>query len=262
VAHTATQAAAAPSWATLLAAPPPLGSIDAMTFLKRRSTASQPVDLECSDGKSYVVKALRNDAQQGRMMFNDQVIARFGKALNAPVADVALVIIAQELIALNPEMGHIVPCVAHGSALFPGVSERIDNISHVTDDDNKTRFAAVAVLHAWMGYSDRQFIYEINPDFRVLSVDHGHFFPNGPNWTQASLQNAPGPTVAPDVIMACTLAQDDLVAACKPLATMTRQSVAEILGFPPSTWDVPPADRAALAEYLWARRDLLLSTYS
>jgi hypothetical protein len=88
--------------------------VQAQTFFRRYNTASQAVELGCADGNRYVVKGLRrNDAQQGRMMFNDQVAARVGVLLSAPVPEVALVEVTAELIAANPDkkdqMGHMLP---------------------------------------------------------------------------------------------------------------------------------------------------------
>jgi hypothetical protein len=176
----AAPAVAQPTWAARIGATTANEAIiTAETFIRRRSSASAPVDVGCSDGKTYVVKGLRNDSAQGRMIFNDQVIARFGQLLSAPVAEVALIEISQALIDLNPhpasQMGNMIPCTAHGSCLLPNVTDRVDAISHTTEGTNKERFARIGILHAWMGSSDRQFIYETNAPFRVFSVDHGHF---------------------------------------------------------------------------------------
>jgi hypothetical protein len=241
-------------------------AVSAVTFLKRRSSASQPVDVRCSDSNIYVLKALRNDVKQGRMMFNDHIVARLGAMIGAPVPAAALVTVSQELIDLNPDkaqgMGHIQPCTAHGSRLYAEVSERIDNIDHIADDDNKGRFASLGVLHGWMGFSDRQFIYDNAQPFRVYSVDHGHFFPGGPEWTIASLQAAPAATIADDIVKSCKLDHGDLVLACSPLRTITEAQIAEILGIPMDDWDVGIDDRVALGKYLRQRQLEILATYA
>jgi hypothetical protein len=67
----------------------------------------------------------------------------------------------------------------------------------IAEGDNKYRFAAAAVMYSWLGASDRQFIYGKAGSHKVYSVDHGHFFQNGPNWTIASLSAAPPPQRIP-----------------------------------------------------------------
>src|SRR5438477_3698327 len=179
-------------WDELLQANSPEKSVTALTFLRRRTdTASHPVYLACDDSKTYVVKPLRKYADQGRMLFTDQIVARFGTLIGAAVPRVSLITISQTLIDLNPDpqqgLGHCHAGVSHGSELIKDVTERVDQFQHVGDDDNRNRFASLGVLHGWISFSDRQFLYEISDPFRVSAVDHGHFFPNGPNWTLATL---------------------------------------------------------------------------
>ena len=241
--------------------------VGAVTFLRRRTdTASNPVYVQADDNKTYVLKALRTDAEQGRMLFNDQVVARLGALIGAAVPPVALVAIPQSLIDLNPHpqqgMGHCRAGICHGSELIKDVMERIDQFQYVADDDNKRRFTILGVLHAWIGFSDRQFLYEINHPFRVSAVDHGHFFPNGPNWTLASLATAAAPVVAADLVGACSLARGDLYAGCSALAKATDGEIARILAIPPAEWGVKINERIGVAKYLSARRDVLLTAYA
>jgi hypothetical protein len=240
--------------------------VGAVTFLQRKTTASNPVYLACDDQKTYVVKPMRNDANQGRMLFNDQIIARFGELIGAAVPRVGLVTIPKELIDANPDkqqaMGHCQPGVAHGSELLLNVTERVDQFQHVGDDDNKNRFVLLGVLHGWIGFSDRQFLYELSDPFRVSAVDHGHFFPAGPDWTVASLATAPPPAVAPDLATACGLAQDDLHAACAALARVPDPEIARIVAIPPDEWGVKINERVEVAKYISARRDVLSKAYA
>jgi len=254
-------------WAELIRRAEGVTPVSAVTFLRRRTdTASNPVYLQCDDDKTYVVKPLRKDAEQGRMLFNDQVIARLGALVGAAVPPVALVAIPQALIDVNPHpqqgMGHCQAATSHGSELIKDVSERIDQFQHVADDDNKNRFKLLGVLHAWIGFSDRQFLYEISDPFRVSAVDHGHFFPNGPNWTLASLANAAAPAVAADLVAACSLAPNDLRAGCAALAQATDHEIARILAVPPPEWGVKIDERIGVAKYLSERREILLKAYA
>jgi hypothetical protein len=169
------------------------------------------------------------------------------------------------LIDLNPHpqqgLGHCQPGIAHGAELLRDVTERIDQFQHVADDDNKNRFASLGVLHGWIGFSDRQFLYEVSDPFRVSAVDHGHFFPNGPNWTLATLATAAAPQVAADLVAACSLSDDEINGVCSILVKITDDEIARILAIPPDEWGVKVDERIGLANYLSTRRDAMLKTY-
>lgn len=240
-------------------------AVGASTFLHRRTSASQPVDLACDDGKTYVVKAMLKARNQGRMLFNDQVIARLGALISAPVADVALIEVSRELIDANPannQMGHLVPCIAHGSARFANVSDRIDGMSNVDKGENRARFSALAVLSGWVMSSDRQFIYDAAEPYQVYSVDHGHWFPGGDhNWTVAMLKGAPAAQIDGQIVSGCGLRSDDIASVCDLLARVTNDQIAEILAIPPDEWGVTIAERIAVGEFLAERRDVLAAAH-
>jgi hypothetical protein len=236
--------------------------IQARTYIRSYGTASSPVELSCADGNSYVAKCLRNNSNQGKMIFNDQVAARLGALIGAPVPVVTLIDIPNELIAHNPQMSHILPGVAHGSLKVANVTDRIDSFDHMTDGDNRSRFAALAIFFGWLLGGDRQFIFEKSPPYAVYSHDHGHFFPNGPNWTIASLNSAPSPAQAwPDFVSAINCTAEELRTACALLHHITREQIATALAIPPSEWGVPIAERVTLAEFLYRRRTDLLAAH-
>ena len=151
-------------------------TLRAQKFLYRRKTGSQPVDLLCSDGNRYVVKALRlDDPKSGRMLFNDYVIGTLGRLMKAPVPNIALISIAKDLIEANADstegMGHLFPGIAHGSQFCDGLGDRDNEFKYI--EQNRSRFASILILHAWALYNDRHFLYETRHPFRVFSVDHG-----------------------------------------------------------------------------------------
>lgn len=232
---------------------PPL--VRAETFVHVWNTYSGPAEFKCSDGLSYVLKALRSDREIGRAIFNDQVIARLGALLGAPVGQVSIVDLSRELIELNPQISYMKPGFCHATRRFVDVSERIDNISHHTDPENRPRFAALAVLYGWVGVvGDRQFIYSNGQPHLVHSVDHGHFFPGGPDWTIGSLGSAI-PCQLDDVLVAqCGLSEAELAVPLSRLRDVTAEKIVEIVDAPPAAWGVPQADRDALSTYLADRR--------
>jgi hypothetical protein len=233
----------------------------AVTFFRKWSTASAPVEIAANDGRRYVVKALRNDAQIGQSIFNDHVAGFLGAALGAPIPEVALIEVPAELVNINPEMCQMVPGTAHASVRLPNVSERIDHIDHVNEVLNRPRFAALAVFGGWLLANDRQFLYQTTAPNLVYSVDHGHFFPAGPNWTIASLQGAPPAVIAPDIVATCGLTNDDIDPIMVKLEAVSAEQVAQIVAKPPAVWGVQDGARVALASYVWRRRTDLLRTF-
>jgi hypothetical protein len=196
------------------------------------------------------------------MLFNDQVAARLGALVGAPVPDVALVTVCAELIAANNDpsvLGHIRSGVAHGSLAIADVSERVNDFQSVAE--NTDRFSALNVFCGWMGAQDRQFLYKTMPPPHVYSADHGHYFPNGPEWTISALAGAPAADLRTDMYSGCGLTKVDLAESINRLRGLYKPAIASILAVPPDEWGVALADRAALANYLWRRRDELLNCY-
>lgn len=188
------------------------------------------------------------------MIFNEHVAGRLGALVGAPIPPIALIEVPQELNDLNPSMSHFHAGTAHGLRSITNVSERINDISYSQQPENRLRFAALAVFHAWLLAGDRQFLYQNEPPNLVYSVDHGHFFPGGPTWTTGGLASAPTATLADDLIATCALTKHELSPAVAALNAITAEQIAEAVGKPPSTWGVDLSERIELARYLWRRR--------
>jgi hypothetical protein len=199
------------------------------------------------------------------MVFNDQVAARLGALLNAPVPEVALVEVSAELIAANPgkkeQMGHMLPGPAHGSLRIEGVTERINSFDHPDDADNRVRYAALAIFFGWLVAGDRKFIFKKAMPRLVYSHDHGHFFPGGPKWTIASLQRAPAPQADIALVSKLKLLPEELARACAPLRDVLPEQIAQALAVPPNEWGVSLEERAAVAGLLCSRRASLLAAH-
>jgi hypothetical protein len=226
--------------------------VEAHTFIKKWPSASQPVLLRCDDSREYVVKGL----QAGRMVANDQIVARIGCIADAPVGVPAMVNVSAELIAAEPEMQHMSPGVGHGTEYIPGCSDR-QAYEHAAVAANQPRFAALALLFGWMHAGDHQFIYENVSPHIVHSVDHGHFFPNGPNWDAASLANAGAPSVDAGVVAGAALTAEALAAADTLFQAANDAQIAEIIALAPAAWGLGDGESCALAGYLAGRRDIL-----
>jgi hypothetical protein len=203
----------------------------ATTFLKTWGSASRPVLLRCSDGKDYVVKG----KQSGRMIVNDHIVGQLGAELGAPVGHVAVVDVPDILIKAEPDLQNMAPGLSHATLLIPRVGER-ESILYVSAPENRPRFALLAVLYGWVVAGDHQFVYENQPPHLVHSVDHGHFFPGGPDWTTASLRGAGDPALDPTLAGACAFTAEEIATAADALAPLPDQVVAEAVAAPLQEW--------------------------
>jgi hypothetical protein len=233
-------------------------AVVAQTFLKRWSTASSPFLVTADDGNRYVVKS--NVAH--RQIVNDQIVARLGESLGAATGVPALVKVEQAFIDLSPEVKNVgvVPGTWHGLSYVENYSER-EGFQHFGLPENRERFALLAILYGWALSQDHQIIYSNAAPPLVLSVDHGHFFPSGPDWTIASLQ-AMTAVAAPDSVIrnGAQVADDAINAAKVPLRNIDAVTViARAVAMPLDEWQINIQERVAMAEYLERRRAELLA---
>jgi len=228
----------------------------AETFLRRWPSYSRPVALRCDDGKEYVVKG----QHAGRGIINDQTVARLGIELGAPVGEPQIVEIPAELVAIEPQLKDIRPGTAHGTELVQNCTDRIWPPSDLGLLDNRRRLALLAVLYGWCHANDHQLIYSNVTPRLVYSVDHGHFFPGGPNWTIASLANVAIATLEPGIVGHCGLSEDEQRIATEKLQNMSSQSIVNAVAISPDEWGMSLDERVALASFLILRRDELIAT--
>jgi hypothetical protein len=251
----------APDWPALLADGVRTRStvLRAVTFHGRISSFSRPARVTCDDGNVYIVKGRQNGRgrELNRALVNDHVVGRLGMLLGAAVADVALVDVS-ELAAIEPGMADMMPSVAHATRLVPEVSDR-RGVEYFHVPENRPRFGTLAVLYSWAGcFSDHQLIYGNNPPNLVYSVDHGHFFGNGPVWTVDVLKGRP--EAALDRFFdPCSLTQLELGAAAQLLAAITDREIAGAVAGPLDDWEITQTERIALAEYLIKRKGELVA---
>jgi hypothetical protein len=228
-----------------------LGNVQDYLGVEEKGT-SDPVVLECDDGRMYLVKG----RQAGRVTVNEQIVGLLGKALAAPVAAVRVVDIPRKLIKDNPRLQHIPPGPCHGSALLAECMD-VEAGESPKASENRARYATLAVLYGWVYANDRQFMCEPKPPHLVYSVDHGHFFYGGPNWTSDGLLSAPSAKPDTAIKKACNLTVPDFEPACGLLGAVEAQVIAEAVAAPPDSWGISLPERVAAAAYLQRRRDEL-----
>ena len=134
----------------------PTHYLNAVEFKKRSRSKSQPLWLECEDGNDYVVKTYD---LAGRQVVNDQLVARLGELLNAPVGKPALIYIPQELIeGQSRHFEGIQVKIAHGSLFIPNCQDSWVPIAS-SEPENRLRLILLATLYGWLVASDHQFLY-------------------------------------------------------------------------------------------------------
>jgi hypothetical protein len=230
--------------------------VTAHTFVKAWTSFSRPVALQCSDERTYVVKG--NQPTQPVMphaMTSEQVVGRLGHRLKAPIPHIVIVHIPSELIEAEPEMAHLSPGLAHGSALVPNCSDRVP-IDQPTTQRNREAYARLAVLYGWALAGDHQIVKTLDADGDVYSVDHGHFFPGGPAWSAQSLQGHTTPAL-PDPQFVGYADPAALAATIEAARNTTDSELAALLAFSPASWGVSADDLFHLGQYLGRQRETL-----
>jgi hypothetical protein len=226
--------------------------IQAVTFRRGWSTKSRPVLVKCQDGQEYLVKG----QQAGRQIVNDRIVAKLGQALGAPVGQPKLVEIPAELIKIELRLSHFSPGIAHGTLFIPGCIDSIELIA-TSESNNRSRMCLLAVLYSWVFANDQQFLFNNHPPRLVHSVDHGHFFPGGPNWEIADLQNASQATLDP-YFSICNFTKAELEQACCTLEAVSEESIVEAVASPPDTWGLTIKEQVELVGYLFRRKQELM----
>jgi hypothetical protein len=173
----------------------------------------------------------------------------------------ALVIIPDELQRIEPRLQDITPGIAHGTLFINDTTDR-QWISHVDKDYNRTRFALLAILYGWLGAGDHQLVYSNHEPNLVYSVDHGHFFPGGPNWTNESLVMSPGVQPYSELYNGCGLNELDINVALVALRNITDNDIIDAVGIPPDEWGVSMAERIEMTKFIIKRRDNMLATFA
>ena len=96
----------------------------------------------------------------------------------------------------------------------------------------------------------------------VFSVDHGHFFPGGPNWTIASLQGFANSSTVPDprIVRSCNLTSTEIKEAGRVLNDLDDVAVIErAVAAPLEEWILSIGERVAMAQYLVRRKRELIA---
>ena len=226
----------------------------AETFHRKWPSFSRPVLVTCDDGKKYVLKG----AHCGKAIVNEQIVARLGALLGAPVCPTLLVEIPAELCNIEPQMNDISPGLAHAIEYIDDCSERA-GIDHTGLRENRERFASLQVLYTWMFAGDHQLIYRTSPPHLVYSVDHGHFFPGGPNWTVQSIAGVTAILQYDTMFNAAAITSAERTNTLSCLGRLSDREIDDIVAIPPSSWGIDHAERVALSTMIKNRKSEILA---
>lgn len=226
-----------------------------ITFRSGWESAARPVLARGIDKREYVIKG----QQAGRQIVNDQVVARLGMAIGAPVGEPCIVEISEELIAEDSRFSYLTPGTAHATLYIPKCSSQREEINYTNQPENRERFALLILLYGWVYANDYQFIYENARPNLVYSVDHGHFFPGGPEWKQRDLLEAASAEINPRLVDSCKLIPEDIRRRRKLLDDVSEETIIQAVAAPPSEWGLTIDERVTLVEYLVKRRQDLLA---
>jgi hypothetical protein len=219
-------------------------------------TASRPIRALGIDGNTYILKG----RQAGRQIVNEQVVGRLGVLLGAPVALSYIVDVDETLTndAEEPEFAYFQSGLAHASLFIPDCSfDR--SILGSQQEVNRQRFALLCLLYGWVGANDRQFLYKTQHPSEVYSIDHGHFFPGGPDWTIQDLRDAPEATLDPKIFQTFRFQLSEIQGALMALGKLSDEKILRVVARPPGEWGITMEERVELVAYLVKRREELLA---
>ncbi|MGL6344710.1 MAG: HipA family kinase [Waterburya sp.] len=229
----------------------PIEIIEAKTYLKAWRTKSYPVLLKCADGKKYVVKG----KQAGRQIINDQIVARLGLEINAPVGNPKIINISQELIDIEPNLEGFDAGTAHGTEFIPDCIDQWTLIA-TSEPENRIRLVTLALLFGWTHANDHQFIFHKIPPRLIYSVDHGHFFPNPPEWRIKDLEKDL-PATLDSYFEDCHFTENEFKKVYDILNNVTKTTIVQVVASPRKDWGISFEERLGMINYLTKRQQEL-----
>jgi hypothetical protein len=203
------------------------------------------------DTNRYWCKVLNNPQGQ-RVPINEQIVARLGLLVGAPVCTPELVYIPAALAGWEYRPGvHLEEGWAHGSLALDSVVET-RTLDERSSDDNARRHAGIWGLHDWVGGADSQWLVR-GAEREYFSHDHGHYFPGGPAWTVEGLQAAVT-TPYPFGGTATGLDGPELERLAGVIEAATQEEVEGCVAKVPAAWPVTDAELQAVVSFVLDRR--------
>jgi hypothetical protein len=221
------------------------------TLPLRQSTGGSGSFLVAADDQNrYWCKPV-NNLQSPRVPITEQIVARLGRLIGAPVCEPELVLL-DGLVGWEFRPGHFVRAGwAHGSlAIEPALETR--SLGDRPADDNRRRHAGVFALHDWLAGSDAQWLYDTSADNMYFSHDHG-FYLTGPDWTEESLaqRGAENFSLSADP---GGLDPKELERLAQALEALPREDIETEVSKLPAVWPVTDEELKAVVDFADGRR--------
>lgn len=207
--------------------------------------------MRADDGRRYWCKSL-NNFQSPRVPINEQLVARLGTLINAPVCTPQLVQL--DAIAgweIRPGTNRLVEAGwAHGClAVESAVETR--TLDRRAEDDNRVRHAGIQAIYDWMCGNDPQWLMASADANSFHSHDHGHYFA-GPDWTSTTL----GTMLTTEYTVPDTSNLDpmELARLADALDGLQREDIEEQVAKLPASWPIDDAELESFVDLADARR--------
>lgn len=164
--------------------------------------------------------------------------------------------VSSDLIEEDPDFNYLTVGTAHGTVFIADCSDDREPVNYIHQSENRDRFALLCLLYGWMYSNDCQFIYKKSRPNLVYSVDHGHFFPGGPN---RDLMQAPQAELDPFLHKRCKFTTDEICSALRALESVSEERIIQAVVTPPNEWGLTLDERVTLVEYLIRKQQQLLT---
>lgn len=234
-----------------------------------RNGYTHPFDVECSDGKRYVLKCLSDrsddgDEVNGKALFNEVVAARYAKALGLPIPDWNIIELPKSIVTYSEEMSalkvHAGP--AFGSLRQTG-STGIDpvilrKVSNPNDIANIILFDQL-ILNVDRGNNQGNLFYE-KKSKRVMIIDHTNIFRLAQIWDETELKKCETepPTLSDDIREKYYKYLAHFVHGPKPfkkiqhsLKLLTKNDFNYFVSDIPNEWNISKEDKEAASHFLY-----------
>lgn len=206
--------------------------------------------LTACDERCYIKAP--NNPQGGRVICSEYIVSAVGQLIAAPVCDVRPIRIGPEFVGIRLPSGlELVEGVGSASIAIPDAMQEGD-LSHRDRGDNARRHAGIFALHDWCWGGDSQWLRRVTDDDKFFSHDHGHYFPQGPNWNEAALlANVDTPWELAKDTAGLELAEINRLAST--LESVTHAQLRDVLVSVPAEWGIPDDELEAVGFFLERR---------
>lgn len=239
-----------------------VGTVRAVTPVKKMKGGSQSMLFDCDDGKSYVVKF--NDGTKN--VANEFVGSEIALALGLPAPRHALVEINQGLIDADPELKqrNIKPGIHHGTVFEPtaldldarGLDPRTITLENAKDVSGVIAFDNLMINTDRNNSGNNLFFQASSTSYTYMMCDYNCIF-TGNSWTAPTLASS---VTFPNLVPVHPILANTITGATQFEDALTRieglqtGSTVTIVNNIPQTWTISSAERAAIINFLEGRK--------